>query len=74
MKCLPDVKIFDESQPAHITKGDTMKPSIIKSAESDSFDFGGLGVNWKLDGSITESRFSVVHHPIAPKALAVSAA
>jgi mannose-6-phosphate isomerase-like protein (cupin superfamily) len=47
-----------------------MKSVIIKSAESDTFDFGGLGVNWKIDGRHTEERFAVVHHPIAPHALA----
>ncbi len=38
--------------------------------ESDSFDFGGLGVVWKIEGQGTEGRFSVVHHPLAPHALA----
>lgn len=36
----------------------------------ESFDFGGLGVDWKIDGPITQSRFAVVHHPMAPRALA----
>ncbi|BBO76004.1 hypothetical protein DSCW_34210 [Desulfosarcina widdelii] len=36
----------------------------------ERFDFGGLGVNWKISGHITDSRFSVVHHPMAPHALA----
>jgi mannose-6-phosphate isomerase-like protein (cupin superfamily) len=36
----------------------------------ESFDFGGLGVIWKIDGPETERRFAVVHHPIAPRALA----
>lgn len=35
-----------------------------------SFDFGGLGVAWKIDGAASSGRFSVVHHPIAPRALA----
>jgi len=33
------------------------------------FDFGGLAVHWKIDGAETDGRFSVVHHPIAPRAL-----
>jgi mannose-6-phosphate isomerase-like protein (cupin superfamily) len=33
-------------------------------------DFNGLGVQWKIDGSLTDSRFAVVHHPLAPHALA----
>lgn len=36
----------------------------------ESFDFGGLGVDWKLDGAESAGRFSVVHHPLAPRALA----
>ena len=34
------------------------------------FDFGGLGVQWKIDGPDTGRLFSVVHHPMAPRALA----
>jgi mannose-6-phosphate isomerase-like protein (cupin superfamily) len=34
------------------------------------FDFGGLGVHWKIDGEAAGGRFSVVHHPLAPRALA----
>lgn len=47
-----------------------MKPVYIAAAEGDFFDFGGLGVQWKLESGTSEGRFSVVHHPIAPKALA----
>lgn len=46
------------------------KPTIIKPTETESFDFGGLGVQWKIEGQPSDGRFSVVHHPIAPKALA----
>jgi mannose-6-phosphate isomerase-like protein (cupin superfamily) len=46
------------------------RPIAILSDQGDSFDFGGLGVRWKIDGAHTGERFSVVHHPIAPKALA----
>lgn len=42
----------------------------ILPEDGDIFDFGGLGVHWKLEGSDTGKRFSVVHHPIAPHALA----
>ncbi len=42
----------------------------ILSNEGDFFDFGGLGVHWKIDGKATASRFAVVHHPMAPHALA----
>lgn len=37
---------------------------------SETFDFGGLGVHWKIDAADTAARFSVVHHPLAPRALA----
>ena len=46
------------------------KPTVILPGEGDAFDFGGLGVNWKIDGADTGERFTVVHHPIAPHALA----
>jgi mannose-6-phosphate isomerase-like protein (cupin superfamily) len=44
--------------------------TVILSGEGDSFDFGGLSVHWKLAGSQTGGGFSIVHHPIAPHALA----
>lgn len=37
---------------------------------SERFDFGGLGVQWKIEGAESDGRFSVVHHPLAPRALA----
>lgn len=46
------------------------QPTILKAVGPETFDFGGLGVHWKIDGDATAGRFSVVHHPIAPKALA----
>ena len=45
-------------------------PTIIKPTDGASFDFGGLGVHWKIDGPQTGGQFAVVHHPIAPRALA----
>lgn len=47
-----------------------MKSTIIKESDGDSFDFGGLGVHWKIGGDTCQGRFAVVHHPLAPKALA----
>lgn len=47
-----------------------MKPTIVNSDQMQFFDFGGLGVRWKIDGSSTNGNFSIVHHPIAPHALA----
>ncbi len=45
-------------------------PTIVPPDAADAFDFGGLGVEWKIDGADTGERFAVVHHPIAPRALA----
>ena len=46
------------------------EPTIIPPGGKASFDFGGLGVHWKIDGPETDGRFAVVHHPLAPRALA----
>jgi mannose-6-phosphate isomerase-like protein (cupin superfamily) len=43
---------------------------IIPSDKGDSVDFGGLGVQWKIEGLDTGGNFAIVHHPIAPHALA----
>jgi mannose-6-phosphate isomerase-like protein (cupin superfamily) len=45
-------------------------PTILRVGDGDSFDFGGLGVEWKIGESDTDGRFAVVHHPIAARALA----
>ena len=45
-------------------------PTVILPDEGGFADFGGLGVHWKIDGPDTGERFAVVHHPIAPHALA----
>lgn len=46
------------------------RPTAVLPDQNELFDFGGLGVQWKIDGPDTEKRFSVIHHPIAPRALA----
>lgn len=46
------------------------QPVVIPPDGRDTFDFGGLGVQWKIEGRETGQRFSIVHHPIAPHALA----
>jgi mannose-6-phosphate isomerase-like protein (cupin superfamily) len=46
------------------------EPTIVLPEPEEAFDFGGLGVEWKIDGARTGGRFSVVHHPIAPRSLA----
>jgi mannose-6-phosphate isomerase-like protein (cupin superfamily) len=45
-------------------------PVSIPPGGGNSFDFGGFGVQWKIDGPSTNQRFAVVHHPLAPRALA----
>jgi mannose-6-phosphate isomerase-like protein (cupin superfamily) len=45
-------------------------PIVVAPDDKAFFDFGGLGVRWKIDARDTGGRFSVVHHPIAPRALA----
>lgn len=44
--------------------------TVLDMNQAQSFDFGGLVVKWAIDGPDTGSRFAVVHHPIAPRALA----
>lgn len=46
-----------------------IKSTLIGPADGATFDFGGLGVHWKIDAEQT-GFFSVVHHPLAPRALA----
>jgi mannose-6-phosphate isomerase-like protein (cupin superfamily) len=46
-----------------------MSVRAILANDGESFDFGGLGVHWKINGSETGQRFSIVHHPLAPRAL-----
>lgn len=44
--------------------------TVIHRRERERFDFGGFGVEWMIDGPITDHHFAVVHHPMAPHALA----
>ena len=37
---------------------------------SEHVDIGGLGIVWKIEGAEAGERFSVVHHPLAARALA----
>jgi mannose-6-phosphate isomerase-like protein (cupin superfamily) len=45
-------------------------PTLLLPAGGESFDFGGFGVRWKIDGVQTGGRFSVGHLPIAARTLA----
>ena len=42
----------------------------IPADNDDRVDLGGLGITWKIEGAETGGRFAVVHHPLAPRALA----
>lgn len=53
-----------------MTEQTIQRPTLVLPHQGSTFDFGGLGVAWKIDASTSEGRFSVVHHPIAPRALA----
>jgi mannose-6-phosphate isomerase-like protein (cupin superfamily) len=44
--------------------------AVVGAASEESFDFGTLGVVWKLESDATAGRFSVVEHPIRPRTLA----
>jgi len=45
-------------------------PTAVPADSGGRIDLGGLGVLPKIPGSDTGARFSVVHHPIAPRVLA----
>jgi len=45
-------------------------PRVVLPGGEENFDFGGRGVRWKIDAVETGGGFSVVHHPIAARALA----
>ena len=57
---------IETQQAVHNSNG----VKVIQPDELDSFDFGGLGVQWKVYSSDTAGRFAIIHHPIAPHALA----
>lgn len=46
------------------------KPIVIAPEAGDLWESAGSGVHWKIDGHHTGERFSVVHHPLAPRTLA----
>ena len=48
----------------------TTQSIAIPPDSAERAEFGGLGIVWKIDGAHTGGNFSVVHHPLAPRALA----
>jgi quercetin dioxygenase-like cupin family protein len=49
---------------------DPARRLVLDPTAAEHFDFGGLGVEWRIDGRQTNGHFAVVHHPLAPRALA----
>ena len=49
---------------------DQLTMITIGTDEGERVDLGGLGIVWTIEGAAAEGRFSVVHHPLAPRALA----
>jgi len=46
-------------------------PTIVGRDDREQIDLGGqFGVHFKIDGHESGERFSVVHHPMAPRCLA----
>jgi len=62
--------------PLHATQLDAAirnpgpAPFSIPADVGQRFSLCGFGIHWKIDGAQTGARFSVVHHPLAPRALA----
>lgn len=56
--------------PAVATENGNQGVTVVPPDSKETFDFGGLGVAWKIESASSDGRFSVVHHPIAPRALA----
>ncbi len=56
---------IDAGKPAS-----AFSPTIVPHEAGDLVDLSGFGIHWKLDGSVSGKRFSVVHHPLAPRHLA----
>lgn len=57
----------DSSLAAAVTAAGSI---LVPPGAGQPFDFGGFGVDWKIDAGQAGGRFSVVHHPMAPHALA----
>src|SRR5690242_9306014 len=45
-------------------------PKILTPADGAEGFLGSIGVRWMIDGAETEQRFSLVEHPMSPRALA----
>ncbi|MGD2070268.1 MAG: cupin domain-containing protein [Gemmatimonadota bacterium] len=63
-------KTIEEEERMEMQREVQTGPRIVPPRGGEAFDFGGLGVEWKIDGVDSGGGFAVVHHPIAPRALA----
>ena len=45
-------------------------PKIVTAADGAEGFLGSIGVRWLIDGSEADERFSLVEHPMSPRALA----
>jgi mannose-6-phosphate isomerase-like protein (cupin superfamily) len=48
----------------------TQSKPVLGPGEGDSVDLGGLGIRFMIDGERSGGGFSLVEHPLAPRALA----
>ncbi|MER8484011.1 cupin domain-containing protein [Mesorhizobium sp. M1322] len=67
-RAMPDSSL--QHTTAHPTANQASGPITVLPGACDRFDLGGFGIHWKIDGFHTGERFSIVHHPLAPRALA----
>ncbi|MER8388022.1 cupin domain-containing protein [Mesorhizobium sp. M1380] len=67
-RAVPDPSL--QRATAHSPHSHSSDPITILPGAGDRFDLGGFGIHWKIDGFHTGERFSIVHHPLAPRALA----
>lgn len=61
--------VIGMSENNHSNDTNSGRPTVIRPGESDFFDWGGAGVEFKIDGSDTGGTFAIAHHPIAPRTL-----
>lgn len=67
-RALPDSNL--QRTIAHPTANPASGSITVQPGAGNRFDLGGFGIHWKIDGFHTGERFSIVHHPLAPHALA----
>jgi mannose-6-phosphate isomerase-like protein (cupin superfamily) len=71
---VPDPKtdvLLENGRRSNVARTMTAQARIAAEPNGgESFDFGSLGVDWKIDGEQTGKRFAVVEHPIPPRSLA----